>query len=339
MKRRSFLAGVGGTVGAGAIPAAIARETAAGAPASPPGELPRRQLGRTGCQVSVVGFPGLALRNHDQAATTAGVRKALERGVNYLDVAPAYGNDGECELRLGSALEGVPRDSYFLSCKTKLDDADGARSELERSLRRLKTDHFDLYQLHCLERVDEVKQALGPGGALEVIAKAKQEGKVRHIGFSAHTTEAALTALDGFPFDTCMFPINFVERFQTGFGAEVLERAHAKGVAVIAIKPNSRGRWPAGVKKTYDWWYRPIEDPAEMRRAMRWVLSQPAVTTTLPASYLDVLDRTIDAVRDLQPVTDEETQELRRLAATCLPIFQPAKARTGALSPHDRRIG
>lgn len=330
------MAGVSGAaVGAGATPGALGRE-APPAVAAPP--VPRRVLGRTGFAVSVAGFPGLVLRSHDQAETTAAVRRALERGVNYFDVAPAYGRDGECEVKLGVALEGVPRDRYFLSCKTKLDDAEGARRELERSLKRLKTDHFDLYQLHCLEREDEVKQALAGGGAMEVILKAKEEGKVRHIGFSAHTTEAALAALDGFAFDTCMFPLNFVEFYQTGFGEAVIKRANEKGTALISIKPNSRGLWPKDAKKTLNWWYRPIEDAREMRLAMRWVLGQPGVATTLSASFLSVLDMTLDALQDLAPATKAETAELQQLAATCEPIFQRDRRKVGVVSPHDRRV-
>ena len=334
MKRRTFLAGVGGAVGAGARSAAIGPE----AEAAQPGGIPRRVMGRTGFAVSVVGFPGLALRNHDQQECTAKVRQAFEHGVNYFDVAPAYGRDGECEIKLGVALDGIPRDRCFLSSKTRLDDAQGARRELERSLRRLKTDYLDLYQLHCLERVDEVQQALGGGGAMEVILRAKETGMVRNIGFSAHTTEAALAALNGFAFDTCMFPINFVEQFQTGFGPEVLERAREKGAAVIAIKPNSRGLWPKGVEKTIPWWYRPIENPDEMRRAMRWVLSQPGVVTGLPSSWFSVFDMTLDAVRDLKPVSDQETRALRQLASRCEPIFQRDKRKAGPVSPHDRRV-
>jgi predicted aldo/keto reductase-like oxidoreductase len=222
---------------------------------------------------------------------------------------------------MGIGLQGLDRSQYFLSCKTKMDDREGARQELERSLQRLKTDYFDLYQLHCLKRPEEVAQALGPGGAMETIVKAREQGKIKHIGFSAHTTKAAIAALSGFAFDTCMFPINFVEYYKIGFGKAVLELAAEKGAAVISIKPVSRGLWPQGVERTYQWWYRPIEDDAEMLRAMRWVLSQPGVVTGIPASFLDVLDKTIAAARAFQPVSDEETEELRRLAATCQSVF------------------
>lgn len=304
--------------------------TLAGTIAKLPGETPaqpvtlaRRKLGNTGLSLPVVGFPGLALKNDDQKAATAAMRRSMELGVDYFDVAPAYGKNGECEIKMGSALDGVPRDAYFLASKTQKDDAEGGLLELERSLKRLKTDHFDLYQLHCLQREDEVKQALGPGGVLEMIVKAKQAGKVRHIGFSAHTTEAALAAMDGFDFDSCMFPINFVEYYKTGFGREVLAKAAEKGISVISIKPVSRGLWPPGVKKTYDWWYQPLEDEQETRMAMNWVLSQPGMVSTLPASFLDVFERTVNAARAANPVRAEETEKLKEIAANCVPIFKP----------------
>lgn len=317
MKRRTFLASVGGAVGAGAL--GNAAESIGSAKAGP---IARRAFGKTGRTLPVVGFPGLALKNGDQKAAADALRHAMDIGVDYFDVAPAYGKNGECEIKMGEALQGIPRDKYFLACKTQKDDAKAGRAELERSLERLKTDHFDLYQLHCLQREDEVKEALGPGGVLEMILKAKEEGKVRHIGFSAHTTEAALAALDGFAFDSCMFPINFVEWFGTGFGKEVVARAAEKGTSLISIKPVSRGLWPKGVRKTYDWWYRPLEDPEEYRLSMNWVLSQPGMVSTLPASFLDVFEHTVTAARGFMEIRAEETETLRELAKNCLPIFQ-----------------
>jgi predicted aldo/keto reductase-like oxidoreductase len=315
MKRRTFLAGVGGTVGAIAGAADIV--------ATGKTVFERRPLGKTGRSLPIVGFPCLALKNGDQNAATEQLRKALDAGIDYFDVAPAYGKDGECEIKTGEGLKGVPREKYFLACKTQKDDAKEGRIELERSLKRLNTDHFDLYQLHCLQREDEVKQALGPGGVLEMILKAREEGKVRHIGFSAHTTEAALAAMEGFDFDSCMFPINFVEWFKTGFGREVADRALAKGVSLISIKPVSRGLWPKGVKKTYDWWYRPLEEKNEYQLAMDWVLALPGMVSTLPTSYFDVFDKTVAAARQYRPIQPAGLDSLKALAQTCTPIFKP----------------
>lgn len=313
MERRSFLAGV---VGAGAL------VNAAAARGDDPVALPRRALGKTGLNLPVVGFPGLALKNYDQKTAVEAMRRSMDLGVDYFDVAPAYGKDGECEIKMGEALAGIPRDKYFLACKTQKDDAQEGRLELERSLQRLKTDHFDLYQLHCLREEDEVKQALGPGGVLEMILKAKEEGKVRHIGFSAHTSKAALAALDGFAFETCMFPLNFVEWFQTGFGREVVARAEEKGVSLISIKPVSRGKWPQNVEKTYKWWYRPLEDPQEYQMAMDWVLSLPGMVTTVPTSFLDVFEHTVTAARSHRALQPGDAAKLELLAANCIPVFE-----------------
>jgi predicted aldo/keto reductase-like oxidoreductase len=335
---------MGAAASAGTLAAAARAEDKS--PAGAGGALPRRPLGLDGTTLPVVGFPALALKNHDQAECTAAVRRALDAGVDYFDVAPAYGRDGECEIKLGIALQGVPRERYFLATKTKFDDAGNASRELERSLERLKTGYFDLYQLHCLQRPDEVIEALAPGGSMETVLKAKEAGKVRRVGFSAHTTKAALAALEGHAFDSCMFPLNFVEWFKIGFGKPVVELAAKKGVALISIKPVSRGLWPPGVEKTYNWWYRPLEDSAETRMAMNWTLSLPGMVSTLPASYLDVFERTVTAARAARQVTPAETAELERIAGECLSIFErEERAVAGGAadwpalpgSPHDHR--
>ncbi len=345
MKRRDFLIGMGCTVGAGASGVTAAAQSAAVAPAEPKSKtLPRRALGRTGAKISVVGFPGLALVHYEQDACTAGLHRALDHGVNYFDVAPAYGK-GQCEIKMGIGLEGIDRDRIFLSCKTKMRDRKGAREELERSLKRLKTDHFDLYQLHCLRRPEEVEEALGPGGAMETILKAREEGKVKHVGFSAHTTKAALAALGGFDFDTVMFPINFVEYYTIGFGKPVLELAAEKGAAVISIKPVSRGLWPKDMERTRRWWYRPVEDEKEIGLAMRFALGLKGVVTGIPVSFLDITDKVIEACREDRPNTREEDEAIRRLAAECTSVFRreeeqvargvPAHVPVYADSPHE----
>ncbi|MEJ5238775.1 aldo/keto reductase [Limisphaera sp. VF-2] len=317
MKRREFLKTVGGVAGWAALAgpqawAAPLTETVAG--------LPRRRLGRTNVNLSIVGFPGLALIHYEQDRCTAAVRDALERGVNYFDVAPAYGN-GQCETKLGMALQGVDRARYFLACKTKKRDANGARQELENSLRLLKTDYFDLYQLHHLVRPEEVKQALGPGGAMDAILKARDQGRVRWIGFSAHTTKAALEALRGFPFDTVMFPINFVEFYTRGFGREVLALAAERGVAVLAIKPMSYGAWPQGMERTRQWWYRSVETPEDVELALRFALSQPGVVAGFPPAFLDLLDRAIEAAKRFKPLDEVAEARLKAMAANCGSIF------------------
>lgn len=282
----------------------------------------KRVLGKTGIEASVIGFGGIIVKDETPEDAASFVAEAIrEWDINYFDVAPTYGN-GDAEKKMGVGLQGVERDKIFLSCKTKRRDRQGAWEELERSLTRLKTDRFDLYQLHCLKHPDEVAEALGKGGAMEAIVEAQKEGKVKHIGFSAHTTKAAMAALNGFPFDTVMFPINFVEYYTIGFGKPVLKLAQEKGAAAISIKPVSRGRWPEGMERTRRWWYRPVEDPEEVGLAMRFTLGLPGVVTGIPISFLDILDRVIEASRVDRPNTEAEAQRVREIAATCESVFR-----------------
>ena len=119
------------------------------------------------------------MRHYNQEEANEGVNWAIENGLNFFDVAPAYGKDGECEIKLGSALEGHKRNEIFLACKTGKRDKKGAREELERSLKRLKTDYFDLYQMHYLRTLDEVEEAFGKDGCMTTILQAQKEGKIK----------------------------------------------------------------------------------------------------------------------------------------------------------------
>lgn len=325
MKRRTFLKAVGsiatgGALGVQSVLGGCEQPTSTSTIEKVAG-LPRRVLGRTGQKISIVGFPGLALIHYDQDRCNAGLHDAFERGVNYFDVAPAYGN-GEAEIKMGIGLQGLDRSRIFLACKTKKRDKEGARKELDRSLERLKTDYFDLYQLHHLRRPDEVKQALGPDGAMKTILKAKEQGKIKYIGFSAHTTKGALEAMNGFRFDTVMFPINFVEFFKMDFGKPVLELANKQGAAVLAIKPLSTGTWPEGVERTRKWWYRTTETQEEVDLAIRFTLSKKPVAAGIPPSFLDLLDKAIEAGKTYRPISKAETKKLQEMAKTCGSVFR-----------------
>ncbi|HEX7556229.1 MAG TPA: aldo/keto reductase, partial [Leptolinea sp.] len=148
-------------------------------------------LGKTGINASAVVFGGIINMDETQAQADRYVAQAIEAGVNYFDVAPTYGNAQE---RLGPALAPYRKDVY-LACKTVERSAEGARTMLEDSLRKLKTDHFDVYQLHALTTDEDLDLAFGPGGAMETVLKAKRDGVIRNIGFSAHNEDVALRAL------------------------------------------------------------------------------------------------------------------------------------------------
>ncbi len=328
MKRRVFLKTVGGAAGAAAlgVPRIFAAEaTTKDVP------LEQRVLGRTGAKVSVVGFPGLALAKQDQEKGTEALHRAFDRGINYFDVAPAY---GDAEIKMGIGLQGLDRSKYFLASKTKKRDKAGAQAELDRSLQRLKTDYFDLYQLHHLVRPSEAKQVFDAEGAIETLLKAKEQGKIKYIGYSAHTTKGALEAMKLFKFDTVMFPINFVEYYLRDFGKEVLALADEQGAGVISIKPISWGTWPKGDKKTREWWYNSVEEPHQMELAMRFALSQKGVASAIPTSFFDLLDKSIDAAKAFKPLDPPAVEELKQMAANRESIFLSEEKQVAMNLPH-----
>lgn len=337
MKRRSFLKAMGGTAGSAAMLAAASQtlaEVRAGEPVVRVQGMPRRRLGRTGWDVSIIGFPGLALAQQDQAAGTRALHQAYDNGINYFDVAPAYGKDGDAEIKMGVGLQGLERSKYFLACKTKMRDAQGAREELERSLKRLKTDYFDLYQLHHIVSEKQVEQALGPGGAMETLLKAREQGKVRYFGFSAHTTKGALALMKGYGFDTVMFPINFVEYFTRGFGRDVLALASEQGAAVLSIKCMSRGTWAREEERTRQWWYRSVETPREVDLAIRFALSLKGVVTGFPPSFLDLVDKAVVAARGYRELTVPEMNDLVQIAWNCGSLFKQEEEQATAQIPY-----
>ena len=152
------------------------------------------------------------------------VAEAVDRGINYFDIAPSYGNAQE---RLGPALAPY-RNKCFLACKTEGRMKDDSRAQLEESLKLLKTDHVDLYQFHALTKMADLDKVLGPGGAMETMEAAKKEGKIRFIGFSVHSVETALAALDRYNFDTVLFPVNWVLYSQAELRAADFEAGAGK---------------------------------------------------------------------------------------------------------------
>src|ERR1700739_1617537 len=221
MRRRDFLKQAAVT----AATVAASSQLKAKTPTNP---IARRTLGRTGEQLSIIAFGGIVVMNETTGEASNVVAEAVDRGINYFDIAPSYGNAQE---RLGPALAPY-RKNVFLACKTEGRSRDDSRKQLEESLRLLKTDHVDLYQFHALTKMKELDQVLGPGGAMETMEAAKKEGKIRYIGFSVHSQETALAALDRYHFDTILFPVNWVLFSQANFGPQVLKPAQAKQVGI-----------------------------------------------------------------------------------------------------------
>jgi len=282
--------------------------------------IPKRKLGRTGEKLSIIGMGGIVVMGYGQDEANRIVREAIDRGVNYFDVAPSYG-DGEAEEKLGPALQGY-RDRVFLACKTAVRDREGALKELETSLKRLHTDHFDLYQLHALTTKEDVEKALGPGGAMETFVKAREQGKVRFLGFSAHSVEAALSAMDRFRFDTILFPFNWVCFYRGDFGPQVIKAAKAKGMGMLALKAMARSPWPEGARHDYPkCWYQPVSDLEEAALALRFTLSEP-ITAAIPPGENRLFQMALSIAQRFKPLTQKERELIQAKAADLQPIFR-----------------
>lgn len=285
--------------------------------------MERRVLGKTGRELSIVGLGGVVLIGIPQSESDRIVSEAIDLGINYFDVAPSYGSDQETEKRLGPSLTGH-RDSVFLACKTGRRDRAGAEEELHRSLKHLKTSHVDLYQLHAITTVEEVRRAFAADGAMEAITAAREAGLIRHIGFSAHSVEAAFEAMELFDFDSALFPINFVSCFQGDFGPQIIERAQQKGVARLALKAMARTNWKEGEPQTFpNCWYEPLTDPRIAELALRFTLSQP-ITAAVPPGDPRLFKLAVTIAEDFRPITEEEISELQDYAKDLKPIFQYA---------------
>lgn len=280
--------------------------------------MQRRPYGNTGEELSIIGFGGILVMNVEPSDASRLVAEAVDRGVNYFDVAPSYGN---AEERLGPALEPY-RDRVFLACKTGKRGRDEAAAELRDSLRRLRTDRFDLYQLHGLTTREELEQAFGPAGAMEALVAARDQGLVRYLGFSAHSVETALAALERFDFHSVLFPINWVNVFQANFGPQVIAKAQERGAARLALKAMARTRWPDGTKEHpfAKCWYEPVTDPTEAELALRFTLSEP-ITAAIPPGEEPLFRVALDVAERFTPLTDAERAELKRRAEGLAPIF------------------
>ncbi|MHB8466844.1 MAG: aldo/keto reductase [Acidimicrobiales bacterium] len=240
--------------------------------------IEKTPFGRTGHLSSRVIFGAAALSAMRQERADAVLDVLAEFGVNHIDTAASY---GDSELRLAPWLASR-RDDYFLATKTGDRSGDGARASLERSLTRLGVDHVDLIQLHNLVEPDEWDAAHAPGGAVDAMARARDEGLARHIGITGHGLRIAAMharSLERFDFDSVLVPYNFSLYSHPAYRHDLdalLDICAARGVAVQTIKSVARRRWADGEGPRYSW-YRPLDDEAALGRAVRYVLGRPGV--------------------------------------------------------------
>ena len=277
-------------------------------PASPrlPEEIPRRALGRTGEYVSAIGLGGyhLGLVGTDREATRI-VHEAIEAGLTFMDNAWEY-HEGKSEERMGKALVGR-RDRVFLmtKCCTHGRDAKTAMRLLDESLRRLKTDYLDLWQLHEIAYDNDPERSFAKGGAIEALEKAKRQGKVRFIGFTGHKDPALHLRMlsHDFPFDTVQMPLNCFDATFRSFEQQVLPELLRRGIAPIGMK--SLGGEGLAVKRK----------AVTAQEALRYAMSLDVATTVSGIDSLRVLRQNVRAARGFERMAASELQALRTRCA------------------------
>lgn len=282
------------------------------------GKIEKRTLGKTGEKISMIGFGGIVVDKATTEVAASRVKEAIDQGINYFDVAPSYGN---AEEMLGPALKPYRKD-VFLACKTGERKRDGARRELEQSLKFMETDHFDLYQFHAVTSLEDVETILGPGGAMETFLEARGEGKIRYIGFSAHSVEAALALMDAFEFDTILFPFNFATWYAGNFGPQVMARAKEKEMGILALKAMAWRPWGDGEERTVEkTWYKPLPTKEEAALGLRFTLSHP-VTAAIPPGDEDLFFMALELAKDFQAMDKKEVEAIKDKALKTTPIFR-----------------
>ncbi len=307
MRRRTFV----GPAFAGLLGIGSAR------PAKPKaGDIPKRKFGKTGVELTVIGQAGgrLALITREEALAL--VRRAYELGINYFDNARSYW-DGHAEEVCGEVLAPV-RKEVFLATKTTQRTRKAAEAELEQSLKALRTDYVDLWQIHAVSELREVEEIFAPGGAMEAFEAAKKAGKCRFIGFTGHHDPVVLAEMlrryQGF--DSIFMPLHAADPAWQSFEKTVLPAAVAQGIAIQVMKSFANAR---------------LMSVLSARECLSYVLSLPIHAVSLGATTLGQLEDDVRIAQQFRPLSSEEMEALRRRAASVAgPALEDWKRRTVA---------
>ena len=245
------------------------------------------QLGNTGLRISRLGFGGIPIQKVDAQRVRELMERLIREGVNYIDTARGY---TVSEQLLGQALDGL-RDRFVLATKSMARTREAMAKDIETSLANLRTDYIDLYQIHN-PSVAEFEQVIAPGGALEALLEAKESGKIRHIGVTAHRAAVLERALELPWVETVMFPYNIVETQ----GEALMHRAAERGVGFVCMKPLAGGA---------------LEDA---HLALRFIRQNPDVSVIIPGMHsIEEIEQNLRAVENASPLSDEELSKIARV--------------------------
>ena len=278
-------------------------------------------FGRTGHMSTRAIFGAAALSSVTQDEADRTLEVLLQYGVNHIDTAASY---GDAELRIGPWMDRHRQD-FFLATKTGRRRYQEARDEIHRSLERLRVDHVDLIQLHNLVDPIEWDKALSPGGALDAAVEAREQGLVRFIGVTGHGTQIAAThkrSLERFAFDSVLLPYSYIVMQNRGYAEDfeaLMAVCRERTVAVQTIKSIARRPW-SGRPATRTTWYEPMEDQAEIDRAVHWVLSRPGIFLNTVGD-IHVLPKVLDAANRFEaaPSDAEMSRQIEKL--DMVPLF------------------
>ncbi len=272
-----------------------------------------RIFGKTGAEITIITMGGCGLGYVDQNEADKAVTLAMEHGINMIDVAPTYGN---AEIRLKPWIE-KHRNKFFLSEKTLKRKKKGAWRQLNKSLEKLGTSYFDLYQFHAVSSMEELEQILGENGAMEAFREAKETGMIKNIGITAHddvrVLQKALELSDDI--DTVLLPVyiaalvnpNPVNNFK-----RILEIAREKIIGVTAIKAISKNRWHGDT--TYNTWYEPLDNQDLIDQAIWFTLSQEGVSTYSLPCDVRLWPSVLDAATRYKKLSYKEQEKYVQIA-------------------------
>lgn len=285
MLRRQFLKAT--VAGAAAV-----RHLAASTP------MPMHTLGKSGLEVSHFCLGGFHMAKDGQENAVKIIHRAIDLGVTFFDSAAKY-HDGKSDEYYGTALQGGLRKKVLLMSKAQLRDAASAMKQLEGTLKAMKTDYLDLWQCHEVSYVEEVEKIFGPKGSLEAFVKAKEQGKVRHIGFTGHhDPQVHLALLNGFDgWETVQHPVNLIDPHYLSFLKNVFPKVREKGLGRIAMKTNAIGHITANKIAT-------------IQECLRFAMAQGPDTIVSGVETVEQLEANVATIKTAKPFTDEEIKTL-----------------------------
>ena len=267
-------------------------------------------FGRTGLKISRVVYGGIVSRNEEQGDSDRFVAYAVERGVNYFDVAPSYGN---AEEKLGESLRPY-RKKALLACKTDAKTSQDLNRDLQQSLKTLHTDYFDVYQFHSLAKMENLEQIFAPDGAIHALDRAKREGIIRFTGFSAHNEEVALKALEQYDFDMVLFPINWALGIGKQMGQRLAAVCREQKKGFLGMKALAHRLWLPGEERVYpkSWCKTVFDNDPLALAALKYAFSM-GVDAVVPPGNFDQFSFAVAHIDDcLAPLTPTEWELLQR---------------------------